>query len=275
MAYLELKHVSFAYPQGPSVLDDISMNFELGESVALIGQNGAGKTTTVKLMNGLLKPLTGTVSVDGASTAQLQTSQVAEKVGYVFQNPNDQIFQDSIRKEIAYGLVRNKVSKSLVDARVQAAAQLCGLADELDTHPYDLPFSVRKFVTIAAVLVMDPQVLILDEPTAGQDAPATERLGEIVQTAVGQGKTVITITHDMEFVTSQFKRAIVMAHRRVLLDAAVQQVFNDDAVLKEANLQRPYIAQLARQLGVPEALTVSDLLSHDMKGAPPANTRLE
>lgn len=260
MAYLELCDVDFSYSNGFEALHHVSMRFEMGEAVAIIGQNGAGKTTVVKLMNGLLKPSRGQVLVDGVTTKQQRTSQVAAKVGYVFQNPDDQIFQDTIGKEIAYGLVKKKVEKSAVKAKVAAAARLCGLEDEMETHPYDLPFSRRKFVTIASALVMDPKILILDEPTAGQDAPSTRLLADIIQGVMASGKTVITITHDMEFVTKEFSRGIVMAKKHVLMDAPIAEIFENDEVLEEAHLKRPYIAQLARSYGIRGVLTDEELL---------------
>lgn len=277
MAYLELNDVTFAYPNGFTAIEHVSMSFELGEAVAIIGQNGAGKTTTVKLMNGLLKPTQGTVTVDGEPTEGRSTASIAAKVGYVFQNPNDQIFQDSVRKEIAYGLVKRagrNADRAAIDAKVRDAAEWCGLTDELDTHPYDLPFSMRKFVTIAATMVMDPQVLILDEPTAGQDRSGTERLGRLIEHVRGQGRTVITITHDMEFVAREFKRGIVMANKHMLMDAPVADIFWNDEVLAQANLQRPYIAQLAETRGLRGVLTIDDLLARDAQafaGAPDAS----
>lgn len=263
MAYLELHDVGFTYPNGFTAIEHVSMSFELGQAVAIIGQNGAGKTTTVKLMNGLLKPTQGTVIVDGESTADFHTAQIASKVGYVFQNPNDQIFQDSVRKEIAYGLVKRKENRASIDTKVAEAAEWCGLSDELDTHPYDLPFSMRKFVTIAATMVMDPQILILDEPTAGQDRRGTERLGRLIRYVSELGKTVITITHDMEFVSREFKRGIVMANKHMLLDAPIADIFWNDEVLAQANLKRPYIAQLAEARGLRGVLSIEDLMSCD------------
>lgn len=261
MAYLELDKVSYSYPNGYQALREVSLSCELGEAVAIIGRNGAGKTTMVKLMNGLLKPTHGRVMVDGTATDQEDAAHVAAKVGYVFQNPDDQIFQDSIRREIAYGLVKKHVARERIGGRVAWAAEVCGLEDSLDSHPYDLPFSQRKFVTIASALVMDPQVLILDEPTAGQDRAATDLLAGIIQQVTAMGKTVVTISHDMEFVTRHFQRGIVMADRQILMDGPIARIFRDDDLLEQAHLARPYLAQLAQAWGFHDVLTSEDFMA--------------
>lgn len=260
MAYLELKNVSFSYPNGYTAVEDVSMSFEKGEKVAIIGQNGAGKTTTVKLMNGLLKPTGGEVIVDGESTKSKTTAQIAHKVGYVFQNPDDQIFQDSIYKEIAFGLKEKKMDKAAIDKKVREAAAMCGLEDCLDEHPYNLSYSKRKFITIAAIAVMDPQVIILDEPTAGQDRGSTELLGRIIDRLVADNKTVITITHDMEFVVKEFKRVIVMAEKKKRKDAEPKDIFWDLDLLRFSSLKQPYICQLAGELGQENILTIEEML---------------
>lgn len=260
MAYLELKNVSFVYANGYEAVQDVSMKFELGESAAIIGQNGAGKTTTVKLMNGLLLPSKGEVIVDGQRTSDSTTAKIARKVGYVFQNPDDQIFQDTIYNEIAYGPLKAKCSREEVKRRVEKAAALCGLTEHLEEHPYNLPYSKRKFVTIAAVIAMDTKVIILDEPTAGQDRWSTELLGRIIDQLVKENKTVITITHDMEFVASQFKRVIVMADKRKQTEDEPGNIFWNEELLKLSHLKQPYICQLARLLGYGDVLTIDDLL---------------
>lgn len=263
MAYLELKDVSFYYPNGYRAVENISMSFEKGEKVAIIGQNGAGKTTTVKLMNGLLKPSNGEVLVDGESTAGKTTASIARKVGYVFQNPDDQIFQDTIYKEIAFGLKNRNLRKEEIDRKVKEAAKMCGLNTCLEEHPYNLSYSKRKFITIAAIVAMDPQVLILDEPTAGQDRRSTELLGEIMNRLTEQNKTVITITHDMEFVVKEFKRVIVMAEKRKREDASPREIFWNLELLKLSNLKQPYICRLANAIGYQNIMTIQEMIEVD------------
>ncbi|WP_339226811.1 ABC transporter ATP-binding protein [Oceanobacillus sp. FSL K6-2867] len=263
MAYLSLKNVSYTYANGYEAVQDVNLDFELGESVAIIGQNGAGKTTTVKLMNGLLTPTKGDVFVDGVSTKEATTAKISRKVGYVFQNPDDQIFQDTIYKEIAYGPKSQKLGAREVEDRVRSAAEICGLTESLQEHPYNLPYSKRKFITIAAVLAMDPNVIILDEPTAGQDRESLERLGNIIKSLSNHHKTVITITHDMEFVVREFKRVIVFADKQKRRDASPMEIFWDEQLLEFSDLKQPYICQLAAILGYRDVLTIKDLLERE------------
>lgn len=260
MAYLELKNVGFSYDNGYEAVRNINMSFELGESVAIIGENGAGKTTTVKLMNRLLVPTKGEVLVEGKSTKESTTAQISKKVGYVFQNPDDQIFQDSIYKEIAYGLKKMKLSPDEIDKKVREAAEICDLTEHLEDHPYNLPYSKRKFITIAVIIAMDPQVVILDEPTAGQDRTSTEDLKRIINHLVEKNKVVITITHDMEFVVDQFERVIVMAEKEVRKDASPKEIFWDKELLELSSLEQPYICQLADMMGMTDIMTINDLL---------------
>lgn len=263
MAYLSLKNVSYTYENGYEAIQNVNVDFELGESVAIVGQNGAGKTTTVKLMNKLLIPTKGEVVVDGISTKATTTAEIAKKVGYVFQNPDDQIFQDTIYKEIAFGPKYQKLENKIVEERVNMAAEICGLMDSLSEHPYNLPYSKRKFITIAAVLAMDPNVIILDEPTAGQDRESIERLGDIIKYLSEQNKAVITITHDMEFVVREFARVIVFADKQKRRDATPMEIFWDEKLLELSNLKQPYICQLATILGYKDVLTMEDLLERE------------
>ncbi|GAA3012189.1 energy-coupling factor ABC transporter ATP-binding protein [Tetragenococcus solitarius] len=260
MPYLSLKNVDYTYPNGHEAVHNVNLDFDTGESVAIIGQNGAGKTTTVKLLNGLLRPTNGQVLLNGSKTEKLTTAEISQYVGYVFQNPDEQIFQASIYNEIAFGPKNQKLSKEKVDQRVQNAAELCGLQDSLQEHPYNLPYSKRKFITIAAVIAMDPQVIILDEPTAGQDRKSIELLGKIILQLTQENKTIITITHDMEFVASQFKRVIVFAEKEQRKGGTPKEIFWDEELLSFSHLKQPYICQLAKLLGYTGVLTIEDLL---------------
>lgn len=260
MGYLEMREVSFSYPNGYEAIKEVNLNFGLGESVAIIGQNGSGKTTTVKLMNGLLKPSKGEVIVDNVSTKEKTTAMISQKVGYVFQNPDDQIFQKTIYKEIAYGLVHKKLTKEQIDVKVRESAKMCGLSDVLEEHPYNLPYSKRKFVTIAAIVAMDTEIIILDEPTAGQDSRSTELLAELISQLSCEGKTVITITHDMEFVAQHFRRVIVFADKEMRRDGTPEEIFWDEPLLRLANLKQPYVCQLAKIMGYQGIMTTQDLL---------------
>lgn len=260
MTYLSLRGVSYSYPNGYEAVKDINLDFELGESAAIIGQNGAGKTTTVKLMNGLLRPNNGQILLEEKDIKSLSTANISQYVGYVFQNPDDQIFQDTIYKELAFGLKKKKFKKDQIDQVVKDSATLCGLENDLDEHPYNLPYSKRKFITIAAVIAMNPNVIILDEPTAGQDSDSIKRLHAVIKHLTQNNQTVITITHDMEFVAAGFQRVIVFAKKQKQKEGTPEEIFWDEQLLALSNLKQPYISQLANLLGYSNIMTIDDLL---------------
>ncbi|WP_312641908.1 ABC transporter ATP-binding protein [Hydrogenoanaerobacterium sp.] len=258
MAYISLKDVSFEYPGGFLAVDNISLEIEKGENVAIVGQNGAGKTTTVKMLNGLHKPTKGDVLIGDMNTKDHTTAQVSRVVGYVFQNPDDQIFHSTVLSEVEFGPKTLKFDEEKKNKLIDYALELTGLTQFKDENPYNLPLSVRKFVTIASIIAMDDEVMIFDEPTAGQDLTGTRRLSSILKTLHESGKTVITITHDMEFVVQNFKRVIVMANKKVVVSGSPQEIFWNMEALKEAMLKQPYISRLCRQLAIGDGVIKLD-----------------
>ncbi|MCK5388534.1 MAG: ABC transporter ATP-binding protein [Candidatus Izimaplasma sp.] len=255
-----IENVIFNYPNGFCAIDDISISIERGEKVAIIGQNGAGKTTFVKMMNNLLRPNSGTVIVDDINLSDVTTAQISKKVGYVFQNPGDQLFNSTVFAEIAYNPRYRKLPESKVKELVEDAAALCGLTKYLKTNPYDLPFGLRKFVTIACVIAMGSEYIILDEPTAGQDLDGLKLQGDIITELIKRNKTVITITHDMEFVIDNFERIIVMADKKIVTDSNPHNVFWDFDVLETASLKQPSICKLGNELGITDIVTIDEFL---------------
>ncbi|MFC7404903.1 ABC transporter ATP-binding protein [Georgenia alba] len=268
---VELRDVTYVYPDGTRAVDGVSLTVAAGESVAIVGRNGAGKTTTVKMMNALVRPASGTVRVAGGETSHRTTAQVSRVVGYVFQNPDDQIFHSTVRAEVEYGLRRLRIAPEERADRVATAAELTGLRDVLGENPHDLPLSVRKFVTIAACIAVDPRVVVLDEPTAGQDRAGMQRLGELLRQLTGRGRAVATITHDMEFAARHADRVVVMTGGRVAADGPTDRVVTDPAVMSEARLARPVVAELADRLGLPDVgLDLDRLAAHLRGGDAPA-----
>ncbi|MCL2653410.1 MAG: energy-coupling factor transporter ATPase, partial [Propionibacteriaceae bacterium] len=263
---VDVHRVRFAYPNGVEALRDVSLAVDAGESLAIIGQNGAGKTTLAKLINGLLKPTSGEVLISSEPTKKWTAARTARRVGYVFQNPDDQIFNKSVRAEVAYALSRLKVMGDEATQRVDDALALTGLTRQADTNPYDLPLSVRKFVTIASVVALDTDVVLLDEPTAGQDLIGLNRLIAILRELRSRNKAVITITHDMEFVSQNFARTIVMANGQVLDDGPTDSVFYDRDCLREAMVNEPAFVQVARRFAGASAGLSMDALVAALKG---------
>ena len=250
MALVEVKNISFKYPNGYLAVDDVSFSIDAGENIAIVGQNGAGKTTTVKMLNGLTKPCAGDVLINGESTKKYTTAQMARKVGYVFQNPDDQIFNSTVYKEIEYGLKKLKIPMDESERRVKDSAKLTGMDKYLEMNPYDLTLSIRKFVTIASVIASDCDVMIFDEPTAGQDLDGLERLSELNKTLTKRGKAIVTITHDMEFVAENYDRTIVMCQKKVIADGLTKDVFFEEEIMNRAMLKQPALVRIANKIGM-------------------------
>ncbi|QDW73170.1 ABC transporter ATP-binding protein [Lachnospiraceae bacterium KGMB03038] len=259
MGDILLDHVSFTYKNGYEAVSDVTLSIRQGERVAILGQNGAGKTTTVKMMNNLQRPTKGTVMVGDKNTKDYTTAQISKEVGYVFQNPDDQIFHATVQEEVEFGPRKALgLTEDEISGRCERALELTGLADEKDENPFELPLSIRKFVAIAAIIASDPAVYIFDEPTAGQDREGLLRLNRIIEELQADGKTVITITHDIEFAINTFHRIIVMAKKKVIQEGTPEEIFHNDEVLKKSMLKTPYVIRLARELGLGETVTTNE-----------------
>ncbi len=262
MSKIKLNNVNFTYKNGFEAIKSLSFAVEAGELLAIIGQNGAGKTTTVKMLNGLLKPTTGEVLIDGHNTKNTTTAKLAPTVGYVFQNPDDQIFHNIVYEEIEYGAKVQKMDDARKSKLVRNAIELLGLEEYINDHPYSLPYSIRKLVTVASGVAMDSDVIILDEPTAGQDSHAIKMLGTLIKKLKSRGKTVIVITHDMDFVAENFERTIVMANKELRYDGKTLDIFYDDQLLELAKLEEPHLIKVSKALNLDvKTLNITELAS--------------
>lgn len=261
MGDILLDHVSFTYKNGYEAVSDVSLSVRQGERVAILGQNGAGKTTTVRMMNNMRRPTKGTVMVGGKNTKDYTTAQISREVGYVFQNPDDQLFHATVQEEVEFGpKTALKLPPDEVENRCGRALELAGLTEMKDENPFSLPLSIRKFVAIAAVIASDPDVYIFDEPTAGQDRMGLISLDKIIRSLQGLGKTVITITHDIEFAINTFDRIVVMAKKKIIREGTPEEIFHDEAVLKKAMLKTPYAVRFAKELSLGEEITTNEQL---------------
>lgn len=251
MSYLEVRELDYTYPDGTTALQGVNLSIEAGEMLALIGQNGSGKTTLSKCLNGLLLPTAGSVVVDGHNSKKSSISEMVRRVGYVFQNPDHQLFNSTCRDEIAYGPKNIGVPKDEIEERVEEAAAVVGLTEEhLEEHPFFLTKGLRQRVAIAAILALRPQVIIVDEPTTGQDArQAREIMTFLTKLNREHGHTVIIITHDMDIVAAYTKRILAMANGRLIADGEARDIFSDHAVMTAASLAPPQITRLAQALG--------------------------
>ncbi|MFN2419007.1 MAG: energy-coupling factor ABC transporter ATP-binding protein [Candidatus Limnocylindria bacterium] len=233
-------------------LDGVDLHIAAGERVALVGQNGSGKTTLVRHLNGLLRPSEGRVTVDGTDASGMTVAQLASTVGLVFQDPDRQIFAGSVRAEVEFG-PRN-LGRSGPDLRsaVSHALAATGVAAYERANPYDLGQSRRKLLALASVLAMRTPVLVLDEPTTGQDARGVARVRAVIGEVSSEGRTVIAISHDMRFVSEAFERVVVMRTGRVVLDGPPSLVFAVSAwdALRSTYLEPPLAAIVGDRLGL-------------------------
>ena len=253
---LELKDMKHVYPTGDEALKGIDLVIEGNEPVSIIGQNGAGKTTLVKHFNGILRPTSGQVLINGEDINSRSTAQWSKTVGYVFQNPDDQLFLDSVRKELEFGPRQIGMDEKKIQELLEWTARLCGLEDKLDEHPFDLTSTEKKFCTVASIIMMDPEALVFDEPTCGQDVEGNKRLRDIVTALKERGKLCITISHDMKFVVENFERVVVMCRGRVLVDGPAAEVFAQTELLKQSFVSPPPIARVAQGAGLDTVFTV-------------------
>ncbi len=246
---LRLEDVSFKYPSGVTALEHVNLTVSDGEAVALVGENGAGKTTLAKHLNGLLRPTQGVAWVGDQDTRRNSVARLARSVAFVFQNPDEQLFERTVRAEVGFGPRNFGAAPAEIEARVQAALGRLDLQAFADRHPYDLHLSQRKRVAMAAALAMDTPVLVLDEPTIGQDARGVALVGRLVESLKAEGRTLVAITHDVDFCAEHFERVVVMADGRILSDGPAGQVLAQTQVLAEAAVERPQLIRLAEALG--------------------------
>jgi len=255
------------YPDGTRALDGVQFEVRENEFIALIGQNGSGKTTLSKCLNGILRPTEGSVRIGDLDTRERGTTKrIVTKVGYVFQNPDHQLFNNTVHKEIAYGPRNIGLSGDEVERRVREAAKVCGVKEELfGEHPFFLTKGLRQRVSIASILAMRPRVIIVDEPTTGQDRrQSVEVMNFLRDLWEKDGHTVIIITHEMPIVSEYARRCLVLSRGRVLMDGSTREVFGSPEVLAQAFVKPPQITRLAQALctyGVRgDVLTIEEMM---------------
>lgn len=241
---IEVENVSFAYPNNVEALKDVSLLVKDGEFVAIMGQNGAGKTTLVKHFNGLLKPSKGIVRIDNVETTKTSVAALAKDSGFVFQNPDHQLFSETVEEEIAFALKNFGFEKDIIEKRITWALNLLGLSQYRKTSPFLLSGGERKRVALASVLAWNPKTLILDEPTIGQDHRQKENLRQFIIQMQTQKKTVVIVTHDVEFVAECNPRVLLMKEGTIAADGDGKKILSNLEILTQSSIVLPQIAKI-------------------------------
>jgi energy-coupling factor transport system ATP-binding protein len=245
--FIKVNDVHFSYTGLPEdeVLKGISLEISRGEYIALIGQNGGGKTTLAKHFNGVCKPTSGEVIVDGMNTRDLSVADLAPKVGYCYQNPDHQILHDTVEKEVAFGPRNLGLPENEVRERVTEALSAVGLLEYRQEHPYFAGKGERQKIAVASIIAMRPAVLVLDEPTTGLDWTGSQGMMSLIDKLWEHGHTVIIITHDMRLVAEHARRVIVISEGRIIADDATHVIFSEKRQeLSAARLSPPQITRL-------------------------------
>jgi energy-coupling factor transport system ATP-binding protein len=242
---IECQDLGHVYKRGPVVaLKNINLKINAQEIIGVIGQNGSGKTTLVKHFNGLLKPTSGKVFVSGKDTLPRKVQELSAHVGYVFQNPNHQLFAKTVEHELEFGPRNLGLSEAEVHERREKAIEFFGLQHLREHHPYRISFPLRKLVSMAAVYTMRPDVFILDEPTTGQDNITTRTVYRLIERLRAEGSTVICVAHDMILLAEVVERIIVMRNSELIADATPRQVFADMDLMHSTHITPPQITEL-------------------------------
>ncbi len=240
-----IQGMDFSYVEDSPIFSDFSLSLD-AHSTAIVGENGAGKTTLVKLLKGLLSPQKGDILYGRENIKEKTVASLAKEVGYVFQNPDDQIFQSNVLQEVMFG-PKNLGMKN-AEEMANEALEMVGLSHQAQANPYDLSLQERKMIAIASVIAMDPKVMILDEPTIAQDSVGKDRIANIIKVLRAKGKCVIAILHDMDFVLENFERVMVLFHGKILAEGEAEEVFCQDEILHQAKLEKPYRIALKEKI---------------------------
>ncbi len=252
---IRIQALRHTYASGVEAVAGVDLDIPPGQKLAIVGQNGAGKTTLVRHLNGMVRPTAGSVRIGDWSTAEKSIAELSHRVGYVFQNPDEQIFARTVAADVAFGPKNLGFDEHRTADSVAAALEAVGLAHEAGAHPHHLSLSERKRVAIAAVLAMQTPIVVLDEPTTGQDDAGVRLISTIIERLTAAGTTVIAITHDMDFCVENFDRVVVMTRGTVRADGPAREVFAREDALEHAAVEPPQLIRLATALGWGETPT--------------------
>jgi len=271
---IAVDNVSFHYAGGPQVLSKVSLKINDGEFIAIMGENGAGKTTLVKMFNGLLKPTEGSVAIDGVDTREKSVAQLSRDVGLIFQNPDHQLFAETVAEELGFSLRNFGFNEEVIERRVTSLLGSLDLEQYRTSSPFVLSGGERKRVALAAILVWDPKHVIMDEPTIGQDYMQKDRLRQFIMQLVSQGKTIVIVTHDVEFVAECKPRIVLLSRGEIVGDGPADRILTDSQLVEKASLVLPQISTLMNTLpdleppkGIIDAYSARDFLAAKLRSS--------
>ncbi|MGW0550680.1 energy-coupling factor ABC transporter ATP-binding protein [Streptomyces altiplanensis] len=234
---LEVSGLAYAYPDGHQALFGVDLSVARGERVALLGPNGAGKTTLVLHLNGILTAGAGSVTVAGLPVAKRHLAEIRRRVGIVFQDPDDQLFMPTVREDVAFGPAAAGLRGAELEACVRAALERVGMAEYADRPPHHLSFGQRRRVAVATVLAMEPEILVLDEPSSNLDPASRRELADILR---GLDTTVLMVTHDLPYALELCPRSVILSGGVIVADGRTQELLSDDAVMRAHRLELPF-----------------------------------
>jgi len=261
MSLIEFKDLIYRYEDSTvNALDGVTFEIERGECVSILGENGSGKTTLIKHINGLLKPTKGSVRVDGKYTSDVTIANLAKKVGFVFQNPDHMIFADTVVEEISFGPKNFGIDKEEMERRVDEVLSFTRLDTYRESHPMALSGGEKQRLALASIIVSEPDILILDEPTTGLDYKSVNSMINLIRELHDKGKTIILITHDMGLVSHVAERVLLMKEGKILKDGTLKDVFSDKKALDETFLDQPYALKLSLAWGMGINITPDQLI---------------
>jgi len=255
---IKIDSISYSYPEGVQALKDVSLSVNEGEFLGIIGQNGAGKSTLLKCIVGLLKPQKGRILLKGEDLDDFPVSRVALKVGFVLQNPDLQLFSMTVRDEIAFGLSNMGFEREQMETRIKEALEMVGLSGREEEYPLTLSRGERARVVIASVIAMNPDIMILDEPTSGQDYSGSIQIMEIADKLCRDGRTILVVSHNMSLIAEYCRRVVVLRSGKIFLDGSVGEVFSRPDELIKTGIKPPQITRLGNALRdvLPSAETI-------------------
>ncbi len=250
MVEIVVENLFFKYPEAEDyALKSVNLVIKEGESIAILGENGAGKTTLAKNLNGLLKPTRGSVRIEGVDTRSLSVAKIARKIGFVCHNPDHQFFAETVEEEIRFGLRNFGFPEDEAEKSVQEALKTFGLEEYRSRNPFQLSGGEKKRLAMASIMVWHPELLILDEPTIGMDYAQRLNIQRVLKNLVSEGRSIVVITHDVDFAASLCERAIILSRGEVIGDGCLRKLLSDSEVVEKASLRKPFLIELEEEAG--------------------------